>query len=43
MVTCPECGGEAGLLGVLGKRRVMVCRDCGCEFEDHEGGTDEGE
>jgi transposase-like protein len=31
-VTCPACGGTAGLLGVLGRLRWYVCRACGMQF-----------
>jgi len=34
---CPICGGEAGLLGILGTRHHFTCRNCGMQFsESHE-------
>lgn len=29
---CPQCGGEAILLGVLGNLAHLRCRDCGWDF-----------
>lgn len=29
---CPECGGMAMILGVLGNLMWMRCQDCGLEF-----------
>lgn len=30
--TCPDCGGEAVYLGVLGRWDWFKCRQCGEEF-----------
>jgi tRNA(Ile2) C34 agmatinyltransferase TiaS len=29
---CPRCGGEGGLLGLLGRLIHWCCRDCGTQF-----------
>lgn len=29
---CSQCGGEAGLLGVLGVLKHWLCRNCGMQF-----------
>lgn len=32
VVTCELCGGPLGLLGQLGRRQHLLCRDCGMQF-----------
>lgn len=36
---CPQCGGPAGLLGRLGSREHLSCRNCGWEFSRVVGGN----
>jgi hypothetical protein len=31
MFECPMCGGPLLVLGFLGNRMHLTCRDCGCE------------
>jgi hypothetical protein len=33
---CPVCGGEGGLLGILGSRMHYRCRHCGADFSSVE-------
>jgi rubredoxin len=33
--TCPQCEGEAVMLGVLGSMIAWRCRACGWTFETH--------
>ena len=32
---CPECGGQGGFLGLLGRKAHFRCRQCGIDF-NHE-------
>lgn len=32
LAACPECGGQSGFFGSVGRNRMFRCRDCGHDF-----------